>query len=624
MKRKPFWRGQPAADANLKLDNPIDRLLRCNDPPTDEERALISRRVEAVQTELNLAIIKQGTTGAAVLSSSCKGHNELLHAYRNLLRGVRDLPDEVLEFVFDCVLEATPNRHSALASLLATSQRWKVVAQSYSRLWRKLPDIAASEIFARSLQLSDFSIKAVDTVQDAERLKFVVEKYIHRSGTMPLTFKFKLLCEYPDDDLGGHLSQTFVLLVQHCERWEDVSIVISNKVLRGLGASIAGRLPLLTTLALSLKHEDTGPSWGHTMDPLEMFSVCPSLRKVISLTQSFDPFIPNIPWTQLSTFHRYNINSYNGLSSSETVLEEGTNVLKCFIQGSALDYVKQNLYWYPSARMTVLNLACGVLGQSGDDIATWFSDQLYLPSLITLSLALRTATLPHIHSFLVRSNCSLRGLFIRIPSSPESTGPPGSSTMLSHILGLCPELERLAYGVPSSADLRSLTFDSSDPTSLIVPKLRSLTFRIPKEGADLFGHIWTWSLDTPALTAMAKSRADTARAHRHHLVQPTITLSFHDSTSRRDNFHALENGAENPSLPSSDTPSQKWHAELYKTCCSPAPNKHAPRLGGVHLERSYYTEGRRMHELLKELEGYPIDDLDLMSLQVSWLAPMVD
>ncbi|KAF4620887.1 hypothetical protein D9613_000069 [Agrocybe pediades] len=244
---------------------PVTHLLKSNDPPTEDEAALIREAIdlaEVEQSRLRRIYDSQMLTGtrahASITRYKMRQLNRFIEKHKALLSSIRLLPAEIWQEIFHWL---SPRHHLVSSSssfhvpweLAQVCGDWRMNALAMSDLWRYLPAIYLTDSNPKTnLQLH------------------YLGALIHRSKGAPLSIDIR--CSISHDQ---RFHPVIALLCQHSDQWEDVRAMLSAATLTGL-RYIEGRLPLLKSLVLSV-FDDTQLQPD---SPFTMFTIAPKLCTV--------------------------------------------------------------------------------------------------------------------------------------------------------------------------------------------------------------------------------------------------------------------------------------------------------------------------------------------------------
>ncbi|KAF6763431.1 hypothetical protein DFP72DRAFT_1141339 [Ephemerocybe angulata] len=158
--------------------------------------------------------------------------------------GIRSLPDELLEIIFDHTLALSTDRHLSLnRRIMQVCHQWRDLALHSPPLWSTLPDVSW-DTFA----VSGPSHTAMNTKRDAVLL------YLERSRAHPITFTLHIDNWHPTTDtrVREESERLFEVLVSHSHRWANADLDVPFRLLRIHSDSIKGRLPQLKFLSLKV------------------------------------------------------------------------------------------------------------------------------------------------------------------------------------------------------------------------------------------------------------------------------------------------------------------------------------------------------------------------------------
>ncbi|KAF6749642.1 hypothetical protein DFP72DRAFT_541035 [Ephemerocybe angulata] len=572
---------------------PVPRLLRCNDPPTEAESASILSHITAIQAELSRQ--RDGNPQPPHDITQRGWHVESLRLHRSLLYGVRNIPEEIMETIFDQALQVPgPNRrHIILNRIMRVSQRWRAIALEFSPLWSKLPDV----LWDRDSPFTDGSV-GIDRICE---VKEAVILYLERSRNHPITFLLRINHgTHEDTRVLEEAERLFETLILHVDRWATVDLSISFKLLRIHSRSIIGNLPQLHSLNLKVTN------WEQcTVRAIDCFTSCPSLQHFSLATRnwySHDELVSEMQWAQLKTFEDRRETSLASRTFAKRS-ESATTGISCDIKLGDREYMEKQLSQFSASDITELNVNC-----SGSDMAMvnnaiqYFAESLTLPKLVGLKLDVTEAWSPnfslnHVLSFIRRSGCSLKRLHLIYELLDIGAAPPGA---LSQILALSDELEDLRCSLIPPNTLKSMTLDATSPANILVPELRVLRIRTPPYVLST----WSSKLDPALLNDLARSRIDTQSADS----KLELMISFEDQITCSKVFCSLE--SERWGYPTTtESPSQMAKMKAWRTGL-----RYLGGNFGNRLSSTYYKEGWKLNEIIKEMEAYSITGFEQMLL----------
>ncbi|KAF6763468.1 hypothetical protein DFP72DRAFT_531653 [Ephemerocybe angulata] len=197
----------------------------------------------------------------SLLSSHCRA----LHA------GIRSLPDELLETIFDHTLALSTDRHLSLNQcIMQVCHQWRDLALHFPPLWSTLHDVLW-DTPAMSSPPHTARLR-----RDRKKDTVTVLRYLERSRAHPITFTLHIDVNHPDADPLVHeeSDRLFQVLVSHSHRWANADLDVPFRLLRIHSDSIKGRLPQLKFLSLKVTNRERG-----VVKSVDCFdsSSCPSL-----------------------------------------------------------------------------------------------------------------------------------------------------------------------------------------------------------------------------------------------------------------------------------------------------------------------------------------------------------
>jgi len=275
----------PGVSSLMVLESPVPHLLMCNDPPREEEVALartVIRRVEKEEEKMKSKLFARSLGRDVGYWSTVTRHKieqttEFIQQHRGVVSSLRILPPEILQEIFlffaGTRTEAQGTTVTDVPWVLGqVCQTWRKNALELSSLWAQIPTL--------DLSISDMSIRTKLQLEYLEEL-------LHRSKSVPLDMYIFSL------GFKGVSHPVVDLAIQHCERWEVVTIKIDISLLNRF-REIKGRLPKLKNLSLYLS------GYGNDLPTIDMFEGAPELRQV----DVGGPFLADLslPFSQLAHY----------------------------------------------------------------------------------------------------------------------------------------------------------------------------------------------------------------------------------------------------------------------------------------------------------------------------------
>lgn len=441
MKRSFLWLPDIVIRGSYRktLKSPVPFLLRSNDPPSDEELSLIQQAIGSAEASLE----DDNERDSEPLANFVRTHKAILSPSRRL-------PPELIVEIFRHYIENTLD-YSDLSeytlpwALTHVCRRWRQIAVNTPTLWKSLPPL-----------------RLVGGMQNTELKRHIarISTLLERSSKEPISFFLsKKVTPQLDDAI-------LLLLFEHSERWERISLDISEDVCAHF-ARVKGRLSSLSSLTLRIH--------GESRPYVDMFTVAPKLRDLNLASDSWSGVF-QLPWSQLTNF-----------THETTNFESLTTVLSSSAAGHlrSLKFIA-NQTWIiaghpPNVNPTTLPVLKSLYLQTPKrtDLRTLLN-RFTAPALQDLSLRLfGTHTLiPEIRDLINRSGCnsSLRTLML------HTDAPLWVDTVFKLIpflttldinepeLGLIEALSRL--DIPSnSTSGRSCQWE-------LLPSLETLTIRL--------------------------------------------------------------------------------------------------------------------------------------------------
>ncbi|KAK1226655.1 hypothetical protein PQX77_010367 [Marasmius sp. AFHP31] len=243
---------------------------------TPDERKTILHAIEEAEKEMKGydAEINRLKASIVLLEGKRNRLSSTVTKYRASLSLVHRLPPEILAEIFkECCFEASyaSNRPSFPPSSVVLSTvcgRWREVALSTAALWSS---ISINTSFWPPLK--------------HEKLFRATQMLISRSKRHPLTIRFR--------SFFNHTTDVMKLLIQNCDRWYDVELALSRRILgHYVFHDIQGKVPLLKELTLSCSGE------GPVDEPLDVFRDAPALRTLRLSSTMVSPKVI-LPWHQI-------------------------------------------------------------------------------------------------------------------------------------------------------------------------------------------------------------------------------------------------------------------------------------------------------------------------------------
>jgi hypothetical protein len=275
----------PGVSRLMVLESPVPHLLTSNDPPREEEVALarnVIGRVEKEEERMRAKLFARSLAKDVGYWSTVTRHKieqttQFIQQHRGVVSPLRVLPPEILQEVFLFFGETKPESQWTTVAdvpwvLGQVCQTWRKNALALSSLWAHLPTM--------DLSSSDMSMRTKTQLEYLEEL-------LRRSRSAPLDiYLFSL-------GFKGLSHPVVDLVIQHCERWEVITIKIDISLLHRF-REIKGRLPNLKNLSLYLS------GYGSDLPTIDMFEGAPELRQV----DVGGPFLADLslPFSQLAHY----------------------------------------------------------------------------------------------------------------------------------------------------------------------------------------------------------------------------------------------------------------------------------------------------------------------------------
>ncbi|KAH9475801.1 hypothetical protein JR316_0011361 [Psilocybe cubensis] len=298
--------GELAGNNDLRLQNASVRHTLLSLPasqlhssfvPTPMDEIVIESGIQNVKSTLNSVneqISRLRSTLAELETYREDLHTTLLQ-HRSVLSSQRKLPPEILGEIFllaadGCRLTWPPTNASADEMpwlLCKVCSYWRTVAYSLPKLWSEVHmDIRYPIAVPSSLDSDVADTTYESTLRLGERF---LQTCLDRSGNQLLTFSIKV------DGLLDKAHSFLEMLVQHSERWEDVSLHLDIFSHHSILAPARDRVPNLRRLHIGTSLSDSMPP-----TPLDAFENAPKLKE-LSLTRIIHPFhIIRLPWSQIT------------------------------------------------------------------------------------------------------------------------------------------------------------------------------------------------------------------------------------------------------------------------------------------------------------------------------------
>ncbi|KAJ3506991.1 hypothetical protein NMY22_g17075 [Coprinellus aureogranulatus] len=572
----------------------ISSLLKNNDPLSDDQRVVLSTRLRDLEDEYQRVVGKPYTSGIKEnqIPRAAKGPHRAIQLRRTLLCGVRSIPDEILQTIFELVVFDEDGDHdpTELRRLCKTSRRWRQAAIGHCVLWTKLNHINLT------------STKPSRILRTTNRLRH----YLTHSGDLPFSFKLWVHHSIWDKDKSPIL-EPIQLLMDQCHRWGNVQLRTPLSFYEHL-SPIRGKIPALREL-------DIDTDWRSDEEPankklsIDCFADAPSLRNVHYDTRyAFRSSWPDgdsvlhfsFPWSQLHEFSTSTLcdTSYRDLLAAQP------------LQLRELDYNASSVSMlHDTDPITLPNLEKFVFRTyeltGGLDLLAHL-DLLTLPALTHLEIrGLSSVDMGQLYervlSLVIRSKCSLQRLCIQ-----ASEGLAHDRWMpCFKLLLLCPELTHLLISSPQRELLNSLVLNPTSPAP-ILPKLKALVIR----NSDVNGV--SNVPDATAIMEVVKSRTEGLPEGMKQALEE-VTFIWDDSELLQLQLAFLE-AAESPSDQSSTSNIVQTEAEVFAAKARETLNSQFTRWW--HGRRAYFNlklHGR-MNAFMSSLENMDMDKQDARPL----------
>ncbi|KDR75070.1 hypothetical protein GALMADRAFT_226716 [Galerina marginata CBS 339.88] len=413
------------------LKSPTPLLLRSNDPPSEQELALIHDTIAT--TEARLQEIR--TTGSPP-SQTLDSYSNFLQAHEALLSASRRLPPELLVEIFLHFHEFdSPN--APPWTLTHVCRRWRQVAVGITALWRDIPPLFLG------------SLGEAQVRQRIDCLSMLLQRSSHDKITF---FLSKQLTNCLDDNI-------LALLFKHSERWERISLVISEDVCAHF-SRVKGRVSSLRSLKLVISR--TGRLH------VGAFETAPKLQEV-NLASSPWSGLVQVPWSQLTGFTEESMEC----NHLPLVLKSATNLKTMSFTFSKEWLSVSGLSLLSPTTLTHLTTLV-IQSFNGEPGVIILLSKLTLPSLedaqfrcfIPLSVA------SDVSAMINRSSCRLQKLVLHMPRLAEA--------QIDQVLLSTPSLVFLDLNDPDYGlvDLLSQLEPGRECEWKLVPHLKSLTIHI--------------------------------------------------------------------------------------------------------------------------------------------------
>ncbi|TEB27903.1 hypothetical protein FA13DRAFT_841611 [Coprinellus micaceus] len=459
-----------------------EHLWRSNDPPTDDEDALVRSELQRLRVEFEqltgrpwMLGVQDVTPPKPVLSKKAQKVHDTIRQHTQLLSCVRRVPTELWGEIFSIALLDIPNQRpgnpydKALRALCNVCKTWSAAARGHKGLWTKFP----------TFEFGDTRWVAAPLRQRHQgKVLRQLGEYVEHSGTQPFTFGYILHHErHLLDPYAAFAHAVLKVLVSESRRWEGALIYLASS-----GGSdqrrwpdeylapVKGNVPMLRSLDLTVAAGSTS-SWTNTSCIPSLFADSPKLRHVTFNSPEKVPegrFDVDLPWSQLETFEglcHTNDSFGQVLANSHSTLRSlKVDIRSVLVPSAPLE---------PTTMQNLTKLSIRFL--SGID--TLYIMFLRLPSLTDLELhgegreegisIFRTLV-----QFIHYSRCSLKRVVValRLPL-PEA----GTFEDLHNFLVHCPLLEEL--------DIRASYLFNSHPGERLNPLITVIA------GRDLFPHL---------------------------------------------------------------------------------------------------------------------------------------
>ncbi|PPQ93784.1 hypothetical protein CVT25_013493 [Psilocybe cyanescens] len=422
------------------LKSPVPSLLHSNNPPSDEELALIHRAIARTQ-----ARVKAIGTRDDYPSNL---YTHFLQSHTNLLSVSRRLPTELLVEIFlHVVEEPTDPVHNSPPWILGhICRRWRSIALSTPKLWVALPPLYLGTTKNPQLKLKMDSLTALLARSSGNKLSF----YLSKQRGAPCA-----------DDV------ILSLLLEHSNRWERISFDISERSWAHF-SSVKCRLASLRSLKLNITR-----ATGYVHGDVDAFKIAPALQEVY-LSASTSNEVIGLPRSQLTSFaeETMDFRHYALALSTAPCIKKLSLIFDPFVEDlidippitrSSLKTLIIQSFSPQTAPNPALNKL--TLPALQELVFRYFCPNNYIKDLVPL---------------IVRSGCTLRKLVLNSPGISKQD--------IINIVTLTPSLTDLDINDPGPEFLEFLRLVESGPLIrwLVVPSLQSLTIHLNRSDYRIF------------------------------------------------------------------------------------------------------------------------------------------
>ncbi|KAJ6532686.1 hypothetical protein DFH09DRAFT_1370184 [Mycena vulgaris] len=307
---------------------------------------------------------------------------------------VLTLPNEIVSEIFIHFLPVYPERPPLIGpgspTLLGQiCRKWREIALTTPALWR-----AVALLFLKQ--------------QRREPNLGLLDAFLTRSGSCPLTIKLVYYDTISDSDPSPRIAPFLQKIASHCARWEHLKLYVPHHSLR----SITGPLPFLRSLQIGVPTADPEPSENTDGSILtSAFLTAPLLRQV-NLRSYQDVYSTILPWSQLTVL------TVELVFPGEciTILNLAVNLVYCKLLISSDDLDPSSLRDLTLCRLETLVLI-DMFPSLG--FHTRFINPLTLPALRKLHVTEQLLQPGPVHtlvSLVSRSQCDLQELWIEKPT----------------------------------------------------------------------------------------------------------------------------------------------------------------------------------------------------------------
>ncbi|KAJ3505203.1 hypothetical protein NLJ89_g7540 [Agrocybe chaxingu] len=403
---------------------------------------------------------------------------------------IQRIPAEILQEIF---LDAhytpySPNIRAGevdfkvpwtIAQVCAT---WRDFSLCMPELWRRLPKII------------------VDVPSHPANIKVeALETRLARSGTLPIIFSLQV--KTPPNYRGGPPHNRLIdMIVNHAEKWQEVTIAGDIRTALLALSQAKGRVPLLKTLAIV----NSSDIYISNQVIFDVFEDAPLLCHATFEGRFFGRVL--LPSRQLVSLK---CTCAVMSASTQQILTAASLLQHLEITGTMTSYGLA----MPTTTLPVLTVL-KILNGSPTCL-----ERLTAPDLKVLDIQTqshdRSPLLPSLINFIERHSC-LISLRLCIP-----TVEPGT---LSHLLQLTPLLENLEVTLPPKQDIEALLYGIDN--NPLVPSLKLCTFYLLSRAA-----IYTVdAISVPALNLLGATRCGQTRPlHINRLESLDVNLIQHPS-----------------------------------------------------------------------------------------------